>query len=107
MNLTCKICNKKMNCKMITQWKYTASRKIEIGSQRDYGITEYTPIYEVKQFRHHNRRFVFPEHNKGLIFKKRCKGSKIKIVIRHSKRLYTQKELDEIADGHAQFPVGK
>jgi len=105
MNLTCKICHKKMDCKMITQWKYTASRKIKTGSKIGYGEKESTPIYEVKPFRHDNRRFVFPAHDKGLIFKKRCKGSKIKIVIRHSTRLYTQKELDEIADGQAQVKL--
>ena len=87
---------------MITQWKYTASRKEKTGSQRSYGEKKDTPIYEVASYRHHNRRFVFPAHDKGLIFKKRCKGSKIKIVIRHEERLYTQKELDEIADGQAQ-----
>jgi len=70
--LTCKICNKSMNCKQITKWQYV---KNEDG-----------------RYRKTKRRFIFPTHKKGLLFKKICDGSKFKVVFEESELLYTQKE---------------
>jgi hypothetical protein len=101
--LTCKICNKLMKCKQITKWQYTKTKKIKTGTT--YGGEGGRDIYEDIPFRHTHRRFIFPTHKKGSLFKKRCDGSNVKIVFEQSDRLYTQEEIDEIEDGEAQAQV--
>jgi len=89
-----------MRVKIITKWQYTENRRTHISTSYD-GKKE-TKNYESKPFRHTNKRVIFPVHKKGLLFKKRCDGSNVKRVIKHTERLYTQEEIDEIEDGHAQ-----
>jgi hypothetical protein len=99
--VTCKICNKSMKCKQITKWQYTEKKRESQGYTIDSnGKKKYD--YELVPYRHTNRRFIFPTHKKGLLFKKKCDGSNVKRVFEQIDRLYTQEEIDEIEDGRAQ-----
>ena len=91
--VTCKICNKLMKCKQITKWQYRKTRIME-NAQGDN---------EVVEFQHIHRRFIFPSHKKGLLFKKICDGSKVKKVFEQSDRLYTQEELDQIKIDNEEY----
>ncbi len=86
-----------MKVKVITKWQYTEMKKLHTGRGRDLQGVDYE-IIESKPFRHKNKRVIFPTHKTGLLFKKRCSGSNVKRVIKHTERLYSQKELDEMDD---------
>jgi hypothetical protein len=92
-----------MKCNQITKWQYTEKKRLLTKSVRDSNGTR--DIYEDVPFRQTKRRFIFPTHQKGLLFKKRCDGSNVKIVFEKSERLFTKEELAEMDDDQAQARV--
>ena len=77
-----------MKCKQITKWQYTEKKRESQGYTIDSnGKKKYD--YELVPYRHTNRRFIFPTHKKGLLFKKKCDGSNVKRVFEHYDDLRT------------------
>ena len=94
MSLLCKFCKKRMNVKIITTWKFSKWKDTEVPMTDSEGedIVDY---FEKRRHEYKHWRIVFPEHQKGSLFKKTCEGSNLKKVIKKHTWIRTQRDIDE------------
>ena len=85
-----------MNVKIITTWKFSKWKDTQVPMTDSEGedIIDY---FEKRRHEYKHWRIVFPEHQKGSLFKKTCEGSNLKKVIKKHTWIRTQRDIDEDA----------
>ena len=92
MSLLCKFCKKRMNVKIITTWKFSKWKDTQVPmTEEDRTVG----LIEKRRHEYKHWRIVFPEHQKGSLFKKTCEGSNLKKVIKKHTWIRTQRDIDE------------
>ena len=82
-----------MSVKIITTWKYSKWKDTEVPltEEGDRAVD----VIEKRRHEYKHWRIVFPEHQKGSLFKKTCEGSNLKKVIKKHTWIRTQRDIDE------------
>ena len=85
-----------MKVKIITTWKYSKWKDTQVPMMDNEGEAV-SDLFEKRRHEYKHWRIVFPEHQKGSLFKKTCEGSNLKKVIKKHTWIRTQRDIDEDA----------